>query len=374
MTDKTGFVVTPWEVSGKIDYNNLIKQFGTVRINDVLIKRIEKHTGPAHFMLRRGMFFSHRDLNWLLDKYEKKEKFYLYTGRGPSGRMHLGHLMPFVFTKWLQDKFKAKLVIQMTDDEKFMFRQDLELEQTTNQALSDALDIIALGFKPKNTEILIDTFYSKTLYNNAIRVAKKITFSTIKAVFGFNNSTNIGSIFYTSFQAVPAFLESVRQGKNVPCLIPHGIDQDPHFRVSRDVMPKLGYYKPAAIHNVLMPGLKEGGKMSSSDPSSAIYTTDSAKEVKKKIGSAFSGGRDTVKEHREKGGNPDVDMSYQLLNFLFEPDDKKLKEIYESYKNGDMLSGELKAIAIEKVNSYLANHQKERVKAKKVLEKFLLRD
>lgn len=368
------FVVTPWEVSGTIDYSKLIKDFGTTRIDEALLKRIEKHTGPLHFMLRRGIFFSHRDMNWLLNEYEKGNKFYLYTGRGPSGRMHLGHLMPFVFTKWLQGKFKTKLLIQMTDDEKFLFKEGLELDDTTNQSLSDALDIIALGFKPRDTEIIIDTYYSKTLYNHAIRVAKKITFSTAKAVFGFDNSTNIGSIFYTSFQAVPAFLESVRQGKNVPCLIPHGIDQDPHFRVSRDVMPKLGYYKPAALHNALMPGLKEGGKMSSSDPSSAIYTTDTPKEVRKKIASAFSGGRDTIKEHKEKGGNPDVDMAYQLLNFFFEPDDKKLKKVYDGYRNGDLLSGELKAMVTDKVNFFLSEHQKKREKARKILDKFLVRD
>ena len=58
-----------------------------------------------------------------------------------------------------------------------------------------------------------------------------------------DNSANIGSIFYTSMQAVPAFLPSVIAGKKIPCLIPHAIDQDPHFRVSRDVIPKLGYDK-----------------------------------------------------------------------------------------------------------------------------------
>ena len=40
------------------------------------------------------------DLNHLLDLYERGEKFYLYTGRGPSSEsLHLGHLVPFMFTK-----------------------------------------------------------------------------------------------------------------------------------------------------------------------------------------------------------------------------------------------------------------------------------
>jgi tryptophanyl-tRNA synthetase len=66
----------------------------------------------------------------MLDLYEKGTKFYLYTGRGPSSEaLHLGHLIPFQFTKWLQDVFDCPLVIQLTDDEKFLFKADLKLEE-----------------------------------------------------------------------------------------------------------------------------------------------------------------------------------------------------------------------------------------------------
>jgi len=73
-------------------------------VDEALIERFEKVTGkPAHHLLRRGIFFSHRDLHLILNEYEKGKPFYLYTGRGPSsGAMHIGHLLPFLFTKWLQ--------------------------------------------------------------------------------------------------------------------------------------------------------------------------------------------------------------------------------------------------------------------------------
>mmetsp|Transcript_42889 Transcript_42889/g.167593 ORF Transcript_42889/g.167593 Transcript_42889/m.167593 type:complete len:147 (+) Transcript_42889:83-523(+) len=97
-------VVTPWKVSGVVDYDKLIKEFGSKRIDHELVERIERVTGkPAHPLLRRGVFFSHRDLGYILDMYEKGKKFFLYTGRGPSSRaLHLGHLIPFMFTKYLQ--------------------------------------------------------------------------------------------------------------------------------------------------------------------------------------------------------------------------------------------------------------------------------
>lgn len=80
-----------------------------------LVARFERLTGqPAHPLLRRRLFFAHRDLETILDRYERKQPFFLYTGRGAShGNLHLGHLMPFMFTKYLQKVFNVPLVIQV---------------------------------------------------------------------------------------------------------------------------------------------------------------------------------------------------------------------------------------------------------------------
>lgn len=176
-------------------------------------------------------------------------------------------------------------------------------------------------------------------------------------------------------QAVPAIIPSLLKKKNIPCLIPLAIDQDPHFRVARDVYTKLGYYKPAIIHSMFLPPLTGvEGKMDSSKSDIAILTTDSPEEVKRKINKyAFSGGQSTVEEHRKKGGNPDIDVSFQYLKFFFEPDDKKLQKVYEDYQSGKMLTSELKAILIEKINAFLKEHQKKRKDAEKMIEKFLMK-
>lgn len=102
-------IVDPWTVEseGAIDYNKLIEQFGSQRLEKEIIERIERITGkPAHRFLRRGIFFSHRDLSQMLDLYEAGKKFYLYTGRGPSSEaLHLGNLG--VFTR-PSDEFANK--------------------------------------------------------------------------------------------------------------------------------------------------------------------------------------------------------------------------------------------------------------------------
>ncbi len=370
------FSVTPWEVKGKIDYEKLIKEFGVSKLDEKILARIKKHTKELHPMLRRGVFFAHRDMNWLLDEYEKGNKFFLYTGRSPSGPTHIGHLMPWIFTKWLQDKFNVELWFQFPDEEKFLFKKNLGYEEVQKWTHENMLDVIALGFNPKKTHFLVNTKNANLLYPEAVKIAKKISFSTVKAAFGFTNDLNIGAIFYTSMQAAPVILPSVMKKRKIPCLIPLAIDQDPHFRVARDVYPKLGYPKPAIIHSTFLPPLQgTRGKMSSSIEGSAIFTTDSPKEVETKIKKyAFSGGRDTLEEHRKHGGIPEKDVSFQYLKFFFEPDDKKLQKIHDDYKSGKMLTSELKEILIEKINVFLKEHQRKRKLAEKEVGKFLVKN
>ncbi len=361
------FKVTPWEVTGDIDYDVLMKKFGTTPIDDKLIQRISKHCEP-HPMLRRGIFYSHRDVDILMDEYEKGNEFYIYTGRGPSGNTHLGHVMPWIFNKWLQDKFKCKMLFQMTDDEKFLFK-DLTLHDTRSMAYENALDFVALGFDPDRTKIIIDTENIKTLYPLALRVAKKVTFSTAKAVFGFDNESNIGRIFFTTLESAPAFIPTELEGKPTRVMIPCGIDQDPHFRVTRDVAPGLGYPKPTLMYCKMCPGLNGGDKMSSSDENATIYTTDTPKQVKKKVGRAFTGGCVSVEEQRQKGGNPDVCAVFKYNYYLFEYDDAKLNEMAEKCRNGEILCGECKVALTQKINVFLEAHQAKREEAKEILDK-----
>ncbi|MFP3985806.1 MAG: tryptophan--tRNA ligase [Candidatus Bathyarchaeia archaeon] len=372
MSNEEEMIVTPWEVRGKVDYDKLVRQFGTQPLTDKLLKKLQQHVGELHPQLRRKLFFSHRDLDVILNLYEKGTKFVLYTGRGPSGPVHVGHLVPWIFTKYLLEKFQTKLYFQMTDDEKFVIEPDLRLEDTRRFAYDNALDLIALGFKPENTYIIFDIKDIAVLYDVALEVAKRVTYSTAKAVFGFRDSTNIGWIFWPAIQTVPCFLHAKLTGENVPCLIPAAIDQDPYWRIARDVAPKLGYHKPAQIHCRFVPGLGRGGKMSASEPETCIFTTDSADTVKKKIWNAFTGGKPTVKEQRKHGGAPEVCTIYQYLLYLFEENDEKLAELIEECRSGEIVCGDCKRMLTERVIKFLLAHQKKREKAKDLVESFFI--
>ena len=368
--EKNEMIVTPWEVRGKVDYERLIREFGTQSLTDELLARVTMHTDKLHLQIQRRIFFSHRGLDTVLDLYEKGIKFVLYTGRGPSGPVHIGHLVPWIFTHHLQEKFGVRLYFQLTDDEKYLIDDEATLQKTREYAYENALDLVALGFKPENTFIIYDSQDIDLLYDVTLEVAKRITYSTARASFGFQDSTNIGWVFWPAIQAAPCFIHKKLTGENVPALIPAAIDQDPYWRVTRDVAEKLGYYKPAQIHCRFLPGLGAGGKMSASEPETSIFTMDSPEIVKKKIWNAFTGGKNTAAEQRKSGADPTTCSIFQYYFFLFEEDNKKLNEKNRKCQAGEILCGECKADIAARLNRFLDEHQRRREKAKDVIDQY----
>ncbi|MEM0144029.1 MAG: tryptophan--tRNA ligase, partial [Candidatus Parvarchaeum sp.] len=269
-------------------------------------------------------------------------------------------------TLWLQKTFDVHLLIQITDDEKYLVK-DISKKDIDKYADENILDILSLGFDPKKTHIIKDYEAAKTMYYYATDVAKHATFSTIKAVFGITESDNIGKIFFPSMQIVPAFLLSALSGRKMRCLIPYAIDQDPYFRVARDILPKMGYYKPSSIISKFLPALQgNSAKMSSSNERSAIFLDDSKETVKKKLmKDAFSGGKDTAEEQRKYGANPDIDFSFLEYSFL-EEDQNKVDKVYTDYRSGKILSGEMKQIAADKISDFLEilSKNKEKIRDK----------
>jgi len=365
--------VTPWDVKGgadgKIDYEKLSRDFGCSLLGQDIVDRFERVTGkPAHPLLRRGVFYTHRDLTEILDCYEKGQPFYLYTGRGPSSEaLHLGHLIPFFFTKYLQDAFEVPLVIQITDDEKTLWRA-LELEESERLANENIKDIIAVGFDPENTFIFSDFQYvGGEFYRNMIRIQRLVTMNMVRSIFGLTESDNIGKISFPATQAAPSFPNSFPHifgtRKDVRCLIPCAIDQDPYFRMTRDVAPKLGHFKPALIMSKFFPALQgEGTKMSASVPNSAVFVTDTPKQIKDKINKhAFSGGGATKEDQEANGANLEVDVAWKWLNFFLD-DDAELKTIGEEYAAGRMLTGQVKKRLIEILQEIVKTHQEARAK------------
>ena len=361
--------ITPWEVSTTtgIDYLKLIKQFACQPIDGTLIRRFEKVTGmKAHPWLRRGIFFSHKDLNVALDAYERGEEVYLYTGRGPSSEtLHLGHMVPFMFTKYLQEAFDAIVIIQMTDDEKYYFKEHLTLNEANRLSRENAKDIIACGFNPNKTWIFsnLETV-GGSLYRMIVLLMKQTSGNMIHGIYGLDLNNSIGQLSWPCFQAAPAFstaFANIFGNESVCCLVPMAIDQYPYFRMARELAEKLGLKKPATIQSRFLPSLEQvHDKASSTGTKEVIFMNDSHDTIAKKIREkAFSGGGLTKQEHIEKGANLAVDVPYHYLLYFLD-NDEELKAIAHEYRAGRMMTSEIKMKTIEAVWQVVKEHQEAR--------------
>lgn len=371
----TKMVVTPWEVSGHIDYGRLMKEFGIHPLKNL------PEIFNKNVLFRRKVVFAHRDFHRITEAIKNKRKFVVMTGLMPSGKFHLGHMILVQELIFFQ-KLGAKLYIAVADLEAYGARQK-SLEELRNVAIDQyLLNYIALGMKPENCDFYFQSSRSNNarkanaFYRLASNFSRYATFNEFKAIYGEISPSKINASLIQAADMFHAQLPEF-EGK-VPVLVPVGTDQDPHLRIARDIGSRYRDYKfeqLSSVYHVFLPSLKGKGKMSSSDETSFIAMTDTPEEVERKIRKyAFSGGQGSTEEHRKKGGNPDVDVSFQYLKMFFEPDDKKLEKIHDDYKSGKLLTGELKDILIGKINNFLKAHQKKRQQARKNLDKFIVKD
>jgi tryptophanyl-tRNA synthetase len=367
--------IDPWGSFQIKDYSKLIKEFGIEGFRPLLSKLPDPLVS-----MRRGVVFGHRGFGLVAEAIERRKKFVMLTGLMPSGKFHIGHKMVAEEIIYLQ-KHGARTYICVADIEAYNMRNQ-RLEELRKVAIEEyLLNYIALGLSPKNCDFYFQSDRStnakksNAYYRMIGMVSRRTTFNEMKSIYGELTPGKIVSVFTQVADILHPQLKEF-EGK-CPVVVPVGVDQDPHIKLTRDISSRMKGNKeadlipPTSFYHEFMPGLK-GGKMSSSDPTSYIALTDSPETVRNKIMKyAFSGGRGSIKDHRKHGGNPDVDVAYQMLQFGFEPDDRKLKKIHDDYKSGKLLTGDLKAYAIEKVNSFLKDHQRKRKKARDKLGKFL---
>ncbi|KEQ78747.1 tryptophanyl-tRNA synthetase [Aureobasidium pullulans EXF-150] len=330
-------------------------------IDKNILQRFQNVTGrePHHF-LRRGIVFSHRDLEIILDKYERKEPFYLFTGRGPSSEsLHLGHSIPFEFTKWLQDVFDAPLIMMLTDDMKLLHSASLDVHTVKRYTVDNAKDILAFSFNPQKTFMFSNLdFVGGAFYQNIIRIARMIKVSDIKQALGFEDEHNVGMFYCCSTQSAGTFATSFPDIlgqedrvllQKMGCLIACSWDIDGYFSEVRKYAEALGSQRAAFLYSSLLPSLQgPEAKMSASVPVSAVFLTDERALVRQKIELAFP-----------DDASFNVETLFEYLNFFLE-NDEELARLEIGFEQGTVQSIKLRESLIVAVQQTVSSFQKSR--------------
>ena len=378
--------------------------------------------------------------------------------------MHLGHKMVIDQAKWFQD-LGGDVTIAVADLEAHATR-GLSLEKCRKYAVEEYISNYAgMGLNPEKTSIYFQSERS-IVQKMGFTLGTKTNLSEMEAIYGFSGNTSLAHVQSPLVQAGDIVHPQLDEyGGLRPIVVPVGIDQDPHIRLTRGMVSKTNWFNvnnnksgnltiglsiqdnnqeimgirsdggidknqrkmiiDRAISAINKAGYKEinsnpkhgtidvkdantenraeiqyelltlerqlggmglmqpsstyhqfavgmtGGKMSSSQPETTIFLNDSMKSIEKKIKASFSGGQSTIEEHRSKGGNPEIDVAYQYLRYFFEEDDNELNKIREEYISGELLTGEIKAICVDKATTWMKTHHELKDQNQHLVKDFL---
>ena len=449
--------IDPWASKGIKNYDEICEKFGLEKIDS------SKLPNPTH-LHRRGIIFAHRDLDSVLNARKSGKSFGVLSGLMPSGQMHLGHKMVIDQAKWFQD-LGGDVTIAVADLEAHATR-GLSLEKCRKYAVEEYISNYAgMGLNPAKTSIYFQSERS-IVQKMGFTLGTKTNLSEMEAIYGFSGNTSLAHVQSPLVQAGDIVHPQLDEyGGLRPIVVPVGIDQDPHIRLTRGMVSKTNWFNvnnnksgnltiglsiqdnnqeimgirsdggidknqrkmiiDRAISAINKAGYKEinsnpkhgtidvkdavtenraeiqyelltlerqlggmglmqpsstyhqfavgmtGGKMSSSQPETTIFLNDSMKSIEKKIKASFSGGQSTIEEHRSKGGNPEIDVAYQYLRYFFEEDDNELNKIREEYISGELLTGEIKAICVDKATTWMKTHHELKDQNQHLVKDFL---
>jgi len=353
-------VIDPWGSVLVEDYNKIINQFGLEAFDSNMFPNPNK-------VMRRGTVFAGRDFKVIADCIKNKKPFYALTGIVPSAdRIHFGNSIGVSNLRYFQEH-GAKTYMLVADLEASAAR-GVSLEESRRRALEFHIPAyIALGLDPKKT-----VFYFQSENIDVMRLSydfsKHVTLNEFKAVYGNADPSRIASSLAQMGDMLYPQLE-----EKMPGIIPVGVDQDPHIRLTRDVIArtkeKYGFAPLASMYHKFTPSLDGGLKMSKSKPSSMVELPEDESLLRKKMKATKTGGRETIEEQKRIGGEPEKCIVFELYKQHLIEDDKDLDSVYQRCKAGKLLCKEDKQSCSDLIVNFMQDFNKKVEQARKIVPK-----
>ena len=231
--DKAGRI-DPWSSEQSTDYDRIVSKFG--------LSSVDAGTLPNPGMLhRRGIVFGHRDLDVVVECMSVGDPFGVLTGLMPSGRMHLGHSMVIEQVRWFQEQ-GADVTVAVADLEALATR-GTSLAEGRDTALREyVLNYAALGLDPDNTNVYFQST-RPSVQRLAFTLGQRTNLSEFEAIYGFNGETNLAHVQAPMVQVGDIVHPQMDEyGGLRPIVVPVGVDQDPHLRLTRDITQKSNWF------------------------------------------------------------------------------------------------------------------------------------
>lgn len=239
-------IIDPWSSAQSTDYDRIIQQFGLDSMVGVSLNNPTK-------LHRRGIVFAHRDLDVVQEAQRTGDGFGVLTGLMPSGQMHMGHSMVVEQVKWFQQQ-GADVSIAVADLESQATR-GVDLSKGRETAISEYIaHYAALGLDPDRTQVYFQST-RHAVQRLGFHLGKRTNLSEFESIYGFNGETNLAHIQAPMVQVGDILHPQMDEfGGLRPVVVPVGVDQDPHLRLTRGLATKTNWFniKPASTMGLLI--------------------------------------------------------------------------------------------------------------------------
>ncbi|GAX08799.1 tryptophanyl-tRNA synthetase [Secundilactobacillus silagincola] len=266
----------------------------------------------------------------------------ILTGDRPTGKLHIGHYVGSLQNRVkLQNSGDYESYI-MIADQQALTDNARDPEKIRNSLIQVALDYLAVGIDPKKSTILVQS-QIPALSELTMHYLNLVTVSRLE-----RNPTVKTEIKQKQFgQSVPAgfFIYPVSQAADITAFkattVPVGEDQEPMLEQTREIVRSFnsiygevlvepeGYFPPEGEGRI--PGLDGNAKMSKS-LNNAIYLSDDADTVQKKVMSMYT---DPTHVHVEDPGHVEGNTVFTYLD-IFDDDKQKVADLKAQYQHGGL--------------------------------------
>ena len=226
--------IDPWASKGIKNYDEICEKFGLEKIDHTTLPE------PTH-LHRRGIIFAHRDLDSILNARKAGKPFGVLSGLMPSGQMHLGHKMVIDQARWFQD-LGGDVTIAVADLEAHATR-GLSLEKCRKYAIEEYISNYAgMGLNPDKTSIYFQSERA-IVQKMGFTLGTKTNLSEMESIYGFTGKTSLAHVQSPLVQAGDIVHPQLEEyGGLRPIVVPVGIDQDPHIRLTRGMVSKTNWF------------------------------------------------------------------------------------------------------------------------------------
>ncbi|HMF32527.1 MAG TPA: tryptophan--tRNA ligase, partial [Candidatus Lokiarchaeia archaeon] len=332
------------------DEQRLIEQFGLVAVDDSLWAKVQEFQ-----YFRRHIIFAHVNFETILNAIENVAPWAVMSGIKPTNPFHLGNFTTAAEIVEFQ-KMGAKAYYCIADIEAWE-DNGTTYEESYEIAVDQLADILALGLDPDRAYIWQQS-REPLVKDVPYKVSRKVTKAMLEAIYG---EKEFGLYLAALVQVGDILLPQIRE-EPMPTVVPVGLDQAPHLRLTRDLSALYykHFFKPSSTYHRLLPGIDGSEKMSKRNPNSMFTFSEDLDSIRAKIMRALTGGRGSAQEQREKGGEADKCMIFRMLLFLFEQDDTELNERYRKCYGGEILCGQCKKESAEIILNFIKVHQEKK--------------